>query len=171
VSACEPAFGWPKGTFINAYDANRSSANSDAIEGAVIGPVLLSLMGPRATWQGSSTELLAELEKVADDKTRHRKEWPGSPRKLSGDLRRVAPNLRAAGIDVAFSKSGKRLIHLGRIPDGSDDAGAAPVANRPSDNNLFQGELQPSEGDLDGMDGVAPTFSESGTEDSDEVVL
>ena len=171
VSACEPAFGWPKGTFVSAYDANRSSANSDAIEGAIIGPAVLSLMGPRATWQGSSTELLAELEKIADDKTRHRKEWPGSPRKLSGDLRRVAPNLRAAGIDVSFSKSGKRLIHLGRTPSGAGGTVTTAPADRPGDNTLFQGELSPSEGDLDGMDGVAPSISEDGTEDSDEVVL
>jgi hypothetical protein len=115
--------------------------------------------------------LLAELEKVADDRTRHRKEWPGSPRKLSGDLRRLAPNLRAAGIDVDFTKSGKRLVRLGRIPDGSDDVGAASPADRPNDNTLPYKELQPSEDGLDGMDGVAPTFSEAEVEFSDEVIL
>ncbi|MCX5685138.1 MAG: hypothetical protein NT049_15850, partial [Planctomycetota bacterium] len=147
------------------------SANDSAIEASVIGLVVQAFMENRDNWQGSSTELLNELEKFADDKTRHRKEWPGSPRKLSGDLRRIAPNLRASGIDVAFSKSVKRLIHLGRISDGTDAAGATPPADRPGDNTLFQSELQPSEGGLDGTDGVAPSISEDGIEDSDEVVL
>jgi hypothetical protein len=171
VTACEQSLGWPPGTFIGAYASNRSSANDAAIEASVVGLVLQAFMGSRPSWQGSSTELLAELEKSADDRTRHRKEWPGSPRKLSGDLRRIAPNLRAAGIDVAFSKSGKRLIHLGRIEDGTDSVGAAPPADRPSDNTLFQGELQPSEGGLDGTDGASPPISEGGIADSDEVVL
>jgi hypothetical protein len=128
-------------------------------------------MAQRITWQGSSTKLLAELEEAADDKTRYRKEWPGSARKLSGDLRRLAPNLRATGIDVDFTKSGKRLIHLGRIPDGLDGMGAAPPAYRPNDNTLPYKELQPSEDGLDGMDGVAPPFSEGEIQESDEVVL
>jgi hypothetical protein len=171
VSACEPALGWAQGTFIEAYTANRASANDAAIEATIVGPVLQAFMVARPSWQGSSTELLAELEKITDDRTRHRKEWPGSPRKLSGDLRRIAPNLRATGIDVSFSKSGKRLIHLGRISDDTDAVGAAPPADRPNDNTLFQGDLQPSEGGLDGMDGVAPIFSEDEVQDSDEVVV
>jgi len=171
IAACEPALGWAPGTFIEAYTANRASANDAAIEAAIIGPVLQAFMRERITWQGTSTELLAELEEVADDRTRHRKEWPGSARKLSGDLRRIAPNLRTAGIDVAFSKSGKRVIHLGRISDGVDDVGAASPAYRPNDNTLPYKELQPSEDGLDGPDGVAPTFSEAEVEFSDEVIL
>ena len=161
VTACEPALGWAPGAFLAAYTANRSLANNAAIEASIIGPVLQAFMATRSTWQSTSTELLAELEEVADDKTRHRKEWPGSPRKLSGDLRRIAPNLRAAGIDVDFSRSGKRLIHLGRISDGSDDVGAAPAADRPGDKALFENDLPPPEDGLDGLDGVSPTFSES----------
>ena len=75
-------------------------------------------------WEGTATELLAELEKIADDATKRRKGWPGSPRKLSGDLQRIAPNLRVLGIDVRrpsdTSKSHKRLILLERLSDGSD---------------------------------------------------
>jgi hypothetical protein len=171
VTACEPALGWAPGTFIAAYTANRSSANDAAIEATIIGPVLQAFMAQHITWQGSSTKLLAELEEAADDKTRYRKEWPGSARKLSGDLRRLAPNLRAAGIDVDFTKSGKRLVRLGRISDGSDGMGAAPSADRPNDNTLLYKELQPSEDGLDGMDGVAPIFSEDEVEFSDEVIL
>jgi hypothetical protein len=164
VTACEPALGWTPGTFIAAYASNRSSANDAAIDASIIGPVLQAFMATRDTWQGTSTELLTELERVTDDKTCHRKEWPGSARKLSGDLRRLAPNLRASGMDVAFSKSGKRLVHLGRISGGLDGMGAAPSADRPSDNTLYYKELQPSVDGLDGMDGVVPTFSEAKVE-------
>jgi hypothetical protein len=58
---------------------------------------------------------------------------------------------------VTFSKSGKRFIHLGRI---SDAVGAAPAADRPGDNALFNNDLPPSEDGVDGMDGVTPAFSE-----------
>jgi hypothetical protein len=171
VTACEQSLGWPPSTFISAYAANRSSANDAAIEACIVGPVLQAFMAQRITWQGTSTELLAELEKAADDKTCHRKEWPGSARKLSGDLRRLAPNLRAAGIDVDFTKSGKRLVRLGRISDGSDAVGAAPPADCPSDKALPDNDLPLSKDGLDGMDGVAPTFSEAEVEFSDEVIL
>ena len=171
VTACEQGLGWPPGTFISAYAANRSSANDAAIEATIIGPVLQAFMAQRITWQGTSTELLAELDQAADDRTRHRKEWPGSARKLSGDLRRLAPNLRDAGIDVDFAKSGKRLVHLGRISDGSDDVGAATAADRPGDKALSENDLPPPEDGLDGMDGVAPIFSEDEVEFSDEVIL
>jgi hypothetical protein len=55
--------------------------------------------------------------------------------------------------------------------DRQSEVGAATPADRPNDNTLFHAELQPSEDGLDGMDGVAPTFSEAEVEFSDEVIL
>jgi hypothetical protein len=51
--------------------------------------------------------LLDELEKLADDKAKRRRGWPATPRALSGQLRRVAPNLRHAGIQVTFGTHAK----------------------------------------------------------------
>ena len=68
-------------------------------------------------WEGTATELLALLEDVADEKTRKQKAWPESARALSNALRRLAPNLRAAGIDLGFDgrkHGGKRVIRVDR---------------------------------------------------------
>ncbi|MEA3366962.1 MAG: hypothetical protein U9R68_02490, partial [Planctomycetota bacterium] len=131
VAACEPGLGWPAGTFAAAYAENRASANDTAIEASVVGEVLQTFMASRESWEGTATELLRELEKIAEERTRHRKAWPGSARKLSGDLRRIGPNLRATGIQVEFKKSGKRLIYLGRNESPMDGMEAPEPANRP----------------------------------------
>jgi hypothetical protein len=88
-------------------------------------------------WQGTASELLIELETVAKgatapssqagkgvtmqapqagrDVTKH-KSWPKNGRALSNVLRRLAPTLRALGIDVQFPPrqggTGKRTIVL-----------------------------------------------------------
>jgi hypothetical protein len=171
VSACEPALGWVPGTFIAAYMDNRSTVNETALEACIIGAVVQEFMRERSSWQGTSTELLGELEKIADEGLRRRKEWPSGPRKLSGDLRYIAPNLRLTGIEVEFSKSGKRTISLGRIPSRLGVVGATPPADRPSDNPLFCKELQPPQEGLDCVDGVAPPLSEPEVVESDEAVI
>ena len=171
VSACEPALGWVPGTFIAAYMDNRSAANETALEACIIGAVVQEFMHERSSWQGTSTELLGELEKLVDEGLRRRKEWPSGPRKLSGDLRYIAPNLRATGIEVEFSKSGKRIISLGRIPSGLGAMGATLPADRPSDNPLFCNDLRSSQDGLDGVDGVAPPLSETEVVESDEAII
>src|SRR5262249_16828102 len=118
--AAEPALGWQSGAFLKAYTENRGQANELALESAVIAQPIQSLMGGRTDWSGTARELLDELEAHhTDEKTRKRKDWPSSPRKLSGDVRRLAANLRQAGINVEFSREPggqrRRLIQLERV--------------------------------------------------------
>src|SRR5262249_49165265 len=66
---------------------------------------ILSLVKTMGTWNGIAGELLTELEaRFTDEKTRNRRDWPKSPRKLSGELRRLAPNLRRVGVNVTFGR-------------------------------------------------------------------
>jgi len=171
MCACEPGLDWPSGTFMNAYTANRASANDAAIEASVVGTAIQAFMTDRESWQGTAADLLGDLEEAVDDRTRHGKAWPKSPRKLSGDLRRVAPNLRATGIDVDFKKSGKRLVFLGRRTDGADGMGETQTTYGPGDKGLFDKDLQNAPDGMDGMDGVLHPFSEDGIDESDEVEL
>lgn len=112
IVAAEPALGWAKGDFLAAYNTNRGAANSLALESSIIGPPVLALMDKDELWQGTAKDLLAEIERNTDDKTKKRKEWPTSPRKLAGELRRLAPNLRREGIDVTFGTRGNRGISI-----------------------------------------------------------
>lgn len=161
ITACEAGLGWPAGTFLKAYTANRASANDTAIEASLVGTLVQSFMAGRDTWQGTSSDLLAELDQVANENMRKRRDWPRSPRKVSGDLRRVAPNLRAAGIDVSFRKSGKRLIILGRT-SGDPDAtyGEAPTG-RNVHNILPELPLHHAADGLDGVGGISQASADA----------
>ena len=55
-------------------------------------------------FEGTATKLLEELSAAVDESTRKSKSWPSVGRVLSNSLRRLAPNLRAVGIDVKFER-------------------------------------------------------------------
>lgn len=101
--AAEPALPWPPGSFLAAYTDNRGSANAVAIEASVIGPAVVHLMQEQSEWCGLARNILTALEiHHAHEHARRHKDWPSGPRKLSSELRRLAPNLRRAGIVVTF---------------------------------------------------------------------
>ncbi|QDU44250.1 hypothetical protein Mal52_27280 [Symmachiella dynata] len=122
--AVEPALDCEPGAFLAAYMRNRETANESAIESSVIAEPLLLFLDNRNEWQGTATELKMELEDIADQRVVKQKGWPKLPHFLSGEMRRIAPNLRRIGYDVEFNKSGsRRLIHITRTtPQTSDQS-------------------------------------------------
>ncbi len=152
--ACERGLGWQEGTFMDAYTTNRVSSHDTAIEASLVGSLVQSFMANRQSWEGTSTELLTEFEQIANESLRRRRDWPSSPRKVSGDLRRVAPNLRAGGINVSFYKSGKRLIYIGRISAEPGAVCDGQPAGSESPNELVKLPLHHTSDGLDDVDGV-----------------
>jgi hypothetical protein len=127
ATAAETAFGWPDGTFMAAYRGNRESANELAIEACVIAHPLLELLESQGQWVGSSGELLKSLEDRFGDQARRVAGWPKNPRSLSGHLKRLAPNLRAAGwILDQERRSKKRLWMIHRMEDVGTGASSDP---------------------------------------------
>lgn len=118
VVACERALPWKPGTFTDAYLRNRRDSNVTAIESSVVAGAIQRLMDgwifsdnrSVPPWEGTHKQLLADLNSIVDDQTRHRKDWPSTEEKLAAELRRIAPNLRADEID---------LVSLGKKRDGS----------------------------------------------------
>lgn len=108
ATAAEEAFGWPTGTFLATYQRNRASVNEVAIDAEVIAEPLLQLLDERGRWEGSASELLRVLEERLGDKVRRISGWPKNARSLSGHLKRVAPNLRAAGWTMDQDRSSKK---------------------------------------------------------------
>jgi hypothetical protein len=193
--ACESGLGLPRGSFMDAYTANRAEANTQALESCPVGPAIMAFMESRIAWTGTSAELLAALESVEPEsetepnfeRKRRRREWPATARALSGALRRVAPNLRAAGIDVRFTKAATkkraRLIQLEQMGAGpsepsapsADAAGAIENADsrrtvadgsgryadsdRPTESTLFDPKNTVSDG-TDDSDGEIPPCSD-----------
>ena len=120
ATAAEPALGWKEGTFMDACDANLSSGNSLSLEASLLFAPLSSLMLNRTVWRGTPTELLDKLnEENATDEKPEQRSWPKNGQVLSSQLRRIAPNLRAMGIDVQLGEKtagagSKRMIAIRR---------------------------------------------------------
>jgi hypothetical protein len=113
ASAAEAAPGWKPGTFLSAYEANRASANELVLDSSDVATLLRASVGDE--WAGTASQLLMMLNEKADDATRKRRDWPSSPQTLSGLLRRLAPNLRLAGIELDFEREGhgrRRVIRF-----------------------------------------------------------
>lgn len=126
VTSAESVLGWTCGAFLDSYLDNRAAANTQVLDESVLVPALLKFLDGRDSWEGTASGLLAELESLADEKVRKRRDWPSTPRKLSGDLRRLAPNLRrSVYLEVRFDRdSGKarrRLIRLDWIGKSSSE--------------------------------------------------
>jgi putative DNA primase/helicase len=116
--AAEPALRWPEGTFMHAYDSNRMSANTMDLEASPIVPALHRVCA-RGHWTGTATQLWQELSKFADGQDKQ-DYWPKNGWALSVQLRRIAANLRAAGLDINLGKKtpgkgSKRIIAIKKL--------------------------------------------------------
>ena len=71
-------------------------------------------------------ELRARLDSMVSEAMRRSVRWPKAPNALSNAIRRMTPDLRAAGIELQFSRNdeqGRRIISV---------LGAAQVRKTPS---------------------------------------
>jgi hypothetical protein len=101
VVACAPALKFTAEHFLDAYSSNRATANQTALETSAVIPHLLQLV-ELGKWEGTASELLEKIEEEVPENMKAAKHWPKTARALSGILRRLAPNLRQAGVDVEF---------------------------------------------------------------------
>ena len=99
VAACERAL-WPEGTFAAAYAANRDASLASVMDADEVAIAVATMMADRGSWSGPAKALLAVLSDVVAENTRRHRDWPATPRALSGALRRAAPILRGRGIDI-----------------------------------------------------------------------
>jgi hypothetical protein len=112
--ACETAF-WPEGTFMKAYDANRMDLISNSIDGDPTADAVRSLMMQSGVWEGTATNLLNVLGRIAGDQVKTSLSWPRDPRSLSNKLKRSATFLRNLNIKIEFTRKGRegsRIIRL-----------------------------------------------------------
>ncbi|ODT23491.1 MAG: hypothetical protein ABS35_12815 [Kaistia sp. SCN 65-12] len=108
--AIEDAFG-PPGCFMEAYDANRAMSSSILAESDPIISAVAKLVAGNTQWNGTATDLARALEPRLVPPRRL------EPAALAGRLRRLAPVLRANGIEIAFDREGKdrtRVISVTR---------------------------------------------------------
>jgi hypothetical protein len=113
VSACEKALGMKAGEAMTACRANSAEARNLALEASPLYQPLAELA--REGFTGTVAELHVRLETMVGDAMRRSVRWPKAPNGLSNALRRMAMTLRAAGIDLQFSRSneqGRRMVSV-----------------------------------------------------------
>lgn len=145
--AVERVLKWPDDSFMSAYAGNIAGQHEEALSSSVLGEPLQMLMKGRSEWLGTAKELLDDVSKQAGESVVKTRDWPKSPRSISGLLRRMAPNLRASGLDVEFTTPhGKRLIVLTnrtgmKIRTTGTDTVPTCSASSPSSKNGTQASL------------------------------
>jgi hypothetical protein len=124
VTAAEPELGWEQGSFLISYDHKRGETHELALESSPIAQAVRDLVEHKE-FCGTATELLEKLNLIAGEERTRRFDWPKSPTKLSGALRRIAPNLRPFGIDIEFEQTigrNRRGILIRNLPDQASHA-------------------------------------------------
>jgi len=112
IVAAEPALPWSPGSFEQAYQENRSSAIQTTLEASVLADELRELAGAQDRgWQGTANDLREHLLFRTPD-LRKEKRFPRDATRLAGEIRKLAPALRAGGVDVKFerSASGRQIL-------------------------------------------------------------
>jgi hypothetical protein len=117
--AAESGLGLAPGEFLRAYRDNRQDAHGQALDACPLVEPLERFMSGVSEWTGTATDLLAALEAKTTEGQKARPGWPKDGTRLSGQLRRIAPNLRSRGLDYKQSRESggqrKRLIVIAKV--------------------------------------------------------
>lgn len=116
--ASEKALGLKKGEFMATFDKSREQSRQIVIESSPVGEAILSFMRERLVWKGTASNLLTALEKCTDGATYRSNYFPKASNSLSRQLTRLAPDLKALGIEVGYFREGQdrnRLICLEKV--------------------------------------------------------
>ena len=108
ATAAESALGFAPGAFMAALRRNQDEAATLAVEHSPVALALRKLMAEREEWEGTPTELLAEIIKLSEESERRAEGWPKSPAALSQKIKRAAPALRRVGIHANAERTGTK---------------------------------------------------------------
>jgi len=151
ATAAESGLGLESGEFLASYRGNRESANETALESSPVSKYVLQV-ADAGEWSGTSSELLEHLETIASDGEKRQKVWPKNSRSLSGLLKRLAPNLRTAGIEVEFGHAGRGRQKRRNVSIRKSTDSCVPCGPRVS--NTDKSELCVDRGDARHLLGV-----------------
>jgi len=157
ATAAETAFGWDRGAFLAAYEGNRQSANDVALEASSVARPLLELLDEQGAWSGTASELLTALEDRVTDQLKRQKVWPKNARSMSGQVKRLSPNLRAGGWQVTFHREARQrlvIIERAEVCASPPALASSPDDDSPMQSDAKPGHLFPNDGH-DGPDAVA----------------
>lgn len=94
--------------FLTAYLTNQDTANEEAISSHPVAVAIIALMKSRSNWSSSVSELLKELERVAEKEfiNTNVKLWAKDANVLSRRLKEIKSNLEEVGISYDIRNVG-----------------------------------------------------------------
>ena len=175
VVAAEPSLGWEPGSFLKAYASNRASAVQMGLEASMVAQTIETMMETTPEWQGTATELLEVLDKIAGEKISKSKEWPKNARALSNRLRRLAPTMRSIGTEIDFDREGharKRIIEIRKVKENSvltvRNSGSGDSVNKTNDLDEDTKAVDGGRKRTQIDDGINPPSSSNYTENNNK---
>ena len=102
-SVCQ-GLGHSPGAFLAAYQRNRRTATESLLDDSPVARAFREFADRFPFWTGTASELLDELTELAGPRALTTKSWPKTPKGLSAIIRRLAPQLRATGVAITFSR-------------------------------------------------------------------
>jgi len=114
--AIADAIGYTPREFLDAYYTNINEQHEEAIHENPVATVIMLLMEKDPQWEGTPTELLNCIEKIATEQkiSINAKTWPKAPQSLTRRLNEVKTNLAEVGIQIETKKgsNGRRTIAI-----------------------------------------------------------
>jgi putative DNA primase/helicase len=128
VSACEESLGMKPGEALTTYQSNRTETHNLALESSPLYEPVAELA--QEGFNGTVAELHARLYCTVSESMRRSVRWPKAPNALSNALRRMAANLRGAGIEIRFSRAdvrGRSVVSLVSASEPGKDRQSSSV--------------------------------------------
>lgn len=115
-------------TFIKAYESNMNRQNEEVLENSLVAEALITFIDRHGSWEGTASELLDELGKVAQDLriNTNLRDWPKAANALSRKLNEIKPNLAKTGIHIERCDRGKDRCMVIHKEEKTDDTLGAP---------------------------------------------
>ena len=113
--------GYPENRFLDAYYKNIGLQTEQVLDASPVATAVIEFMNSKTSWIGTATELLVELEYIAEFlkiKTKNSRSWPTAPNRLSRRLNEVKTNLRQVGIIIerhTDTKTNTRRIEMRKV--------------------------------------------------------
>lgn len=148
-----PALGFSTKQFVTAYSDNIAAGQTAALDSSPVGRAIERLMDTRGEWAGTAAELGDALSGVVDEAVLRSHAWPKSPRGISGAIRRLAPALRSAGIEITSERltNPRRTRTITLCNRGKQSS----TSSEPSENHAA---AEYGADGLDGLDGQNPAL-------------
>lgn len=128
IIAAEPVLPWEQGRFAQVYLLNLQQSIEAANDADAFTISIIDFVENRGFLKGTPTDCRQELERFVDNDTRREPGWPKTIKAWSQLLNRIAPNLRAVGIEVSRDRLGTHreldIRRIATVPEARPVSGA-----------------------------------------------